>query len=333
MIRELAKVVVRFHNLDQWSGSCQQTEKQRMEEELKSLREGATQIGAGLELKNEDENCIEVTEDVSLAKRAKTLLKIKIKRISRKIRANQENEVEEEAEMNAMDRLRSTAPNPAPPRSMPGGVRRVEPSCSTLKERSASPEDKNTPRKEIPWDPFQDETWFFECGWRDWRSKKGHTLDFMGHVCYLIEILKSIFKSTSKVWRSTKRFSPLPPVDDENRNKKLAIRSTEKIRLNFQNAVQKAVECTEDDLEVMDIGSNNRAVGSTKINDRASRSCSLLTVVEAAFTWQSWLLANASQKSSDSCQEDPNSCGHGVNDRSKRMPKVESGQCTDWSEG
>ncbi|GMH41174.1 hypothetical protein BSKO_09084 [Bryopsis sp. KO-2023] len=62
----------------------------------------------------------------------------------------------------------------------------------------------------------------------------------------------------------------------------------------------------------MDIQYNDRAVGSTEMNDRSSRMHNVLTGVDAstnrltglkltgAFTWQSWLVANASQKSSDS---------------------------------
>ncbi|GMH41159.1 hypothetical protein BSKO_09069 [Bryopsis sp. KO-2023] len=68
-------------------------------------------------------------------------------------------------------------------------------------------------------------------------------------------------------------------VDDENKNNNLAIQPTEKSGLNVLDAIQKSMECTEDVLEVMDIGSNSRAVG--KMNDRSSRSHSVVTVVEA----------------------------------------------------
>ncbi|GMH37672.1 hypothetical protein BSKO_05545 [Bryopsis sp. KO-2023] len=65
----------------------------------------------------------------------------------------------------------------------------------------------------------------------------------------------------------------------KNKNNKLEIRNTEKSGLNVPDAVQRSVECTEDVLDLMDTGSKNRAVGGTKMNDRSSRSHSVLTVV------------------------------------------------------
>lgn len=60
---------------------------------------------------------------------------------------------------------------------------------------------------------------------------------------------------------------------------KLEIRSTEKSGQNVPDAVQRPVSCTEDVLEFMEIGTKNRAVGSTKMNSRSSRSHSVLTVM------------------------------------------------------
>lgn len=60
---------------------------------------------------------------------------------------------------------------------------------------------------------------------------------------------------------------------------KVDIRCTEKSGLNVPDAVQRSVTSTEDVLEVMETGSNNRAVGGTKMNSRSSRSHSVLTVV------------------------------------------------------
>ncbi|GMH41187.1 hypothetical protein BSKO_09097 [Bryopsis sp. KO-2023] len=60
---------------------------------------------------------------------------------------------------------------------------------------------------------------------------------------------KAIFKSTS-IYNEV--LCDLP-VDDENRNNNMAIRSTEKSGVNVRDAIQKAVECTEDVLEVMEV--------------------------------------------------------------------------------
>lgn len=68
-------------------------------------------------------------------------------------------------------------------------------------------------------------------------------------------------------------------LEDPNKVNKLDIRSTEKSGLNVPDAVQVGVEGTQDVLEVMETGSKNRAVGGTKMNDRSSRSHSVLTVV------------------------------------------------------
>ncbi|GMH44370.1 hypothetical protein BSKO_12304 [Bryopsis sp. KO-2023] len=100
----------------------------------------------------------------------------------------------------------------------------------------------------------------------DIKGKRSEEVDFQINV-QMLEIYNEVLRDLL--------------VDDENRNNNLAIRSTEKSGLNVPDAVQKSVECTEDVLEVMDIGSNNRAVGGTKMNDRSSRSHSVLTVVVA----------------------------------------------------
>lgn len=59
----------------------------------------------------------------------------------------------------------------------------------------------------------------------------------------------------------------------------LDIRSTEKSGLNVPDAVQRSVATTDDVLELMELGTSNRAVGGTKMNNRSSRSHSVLTVV------------------------------------------------------
>lgn len=43
--------------------------------------------------------------------------------------------------------------------------------------------------------------------------------------------------------------------------------------------MQLPVACTEDVLEVMSIGAANRAVAETKMNERSSRSHSVLTII------------------------------------------------------
>lgn len=68
-------------------------------------------------------------------------------------------------------------------------------------------------------------------------------------------------------------------ISDSKKANKLDIRSTEKSGLNVPDAVQVQVECTEDVLDVMEKGSMNRACSGTKMNDRSSRSHSVLTVI------------------------------------------------------
>jgi len=60
---------------------------------------------------------------------------------------------------------------------------------------------------------------------------------------------------------------------------KLEIRSTQESGCNVPEAVQRPVSCTDDVLEVMEMGSMNRSVGSTAMNERSSRSHSVLTVI------------------------------------------------------
>ena len=43
--------------------------------------------------------------------------------------------------------------------------------------------------------------------------------------------------------------------------------------------VQLPVTCTEDVLDVMQLGASNRAVAETKMNERSSRSHSVLTIM------------------------------------------------------
>mgnify|MGYP000491864718 CR=1 FL=1 len=60
---------------------------------------------------------------------------------------------------------------------------------------------------------------------------------------------------------------------------KLEIRSTQESGCNVPEAAQRPVSCTDDVLEVMEMGSMNRKVGSTAMNERSSRSHSVLTVI------------------------------------------------------
>eukprot|EP00803_Ostreobium_quekettii_P005920 evm.model.scf_900.3 EVM.evm.TU.scf_900.3 scf_900:41853-48914(+) len=66
---------------------------------------------------------------------------------------------------------------------------------------------------------------------------------------------------------------------DPTKKNRLDIMSTEKSGENVPEATQMRVDCTDDVLRFMDIGAKNRAVGSTKMNQRSSRSHSVLTVV------------------------------------------------------
>ena len=60
---------------------------------------------------------------------------------------------------------------------------------------------------------------------------------------------------------------------------KLEIRSTQESGCNVPEAMQYPVNCANDVLEVMEIGQRNRSVGSTAMNERSSRSHSVLTVI------------------------------------------------------
>jgi len=66
---------------------------------------------------------------------------------------------------------------------------------------------------------------------------------------------------------------------DSSKKNRLEIMSTEKSGENVPEATQISVDCTEDVLNFMEIGARNRAVGSTKMNERSSRSHSVLTVI------------------------------------------------------
>lgn len=68
-------------------------------------------------------------------------------------------------------------------------------------------------------------------------------------------------------------------TQDTTKKNRLDIMSTEKSGENVPDATQMSVECTEDVLNFMEIGAKNRAVGSTKMNQRSSRSHSVLTVI------------------------------------------------------
>lgn len=65
----------------------------------------------------------------------------------------------------------------------------------------------------------------------------------------------------------------------DGNNKKLEIRnSSQQNGLNVPDAILLSVTSTEDVLEFMTMGQRNRAVGATALNDRSSRSHSVLTV-------------------------------------------------------
>lgn len=64
---------------------------------------------------------------------------------------------------------------------------------------------------------------------------------------------------------------------------KLEVHSTVESGLNVPDAVQCSVDCTDDVLRVMEMGSKNRSVGSTAMNERSSRSHSVLTVIVDGF--------------------------------------------------
>ncbi|KAK9837800.1 hypothetical protein WJX74_005282 [Apatococcus lobatus] len=68
-------------------------------------------------------------------------------------------------------------------------------------------------------------------------------------------------------------------LDTSRAPKKLNIQNTERSGLNVPDAIQVEVTCTEDVLSVMDLGQSNRAVAETKMNERSSRSHSVLTII------------------------------------------------------
>eukprot|EP00891_Asterochloris_glomerata_P003861 jgi/Astpho2/3861/e_gw1.00062.13.1_t len=68
-------------------------------------------------------------------------------------------------------------------------------------------------------------------------------------------------------------------LDESRTHKRLDIRNTERSGLNVPDAIQVPVHTTEDVLEVMATGARNRAVAETKMNERSSRSHSVLTIM------------------------------------------------------
>ncbi|KAK9862343.1 hypothetical protein WJX84_009346 [Apatococcus fuscideae] len=68
-------------------------------------------------------------------------------------------------------------------------------------------------------------------------------------------------------------------LDTSRVTKKLNIQNTERSGLNVPDAIQVQVTCTEEVLSVMDLGQSNRAVAETKMNERSSRSHSVLTII------------------------------------------------------
>jgi kinesin family member C2/C3 len=67
----------------------------------------------------------------------------------------------------------------------------------------------------------------------------------------------------------------------ETRGARLDIQNTKESGANVPDALQVAVTCTQDVLDVMFRGQANRATADTKMNERSSRSHSVLTVIVA----------------------------------------------------
>jgi len=65
---------------------------------------------------------------------------------------------------------------------------------------------------------------------------------------------------------------------DENRDKKLEIRSGERSGVNVPGVILQNVSNVEDVLDFMDIGQKNRVIGATAMNERSSRSHSVFTI-------------------------------------------------------
>ncbi|KAL0030034.1 hypothetical protein WJX79_002301 [Trebouxia sp. C0005] len=68
-------------------------------------------------------------------------------------------------------------------------------------------------------------------------------------------------------------------LDNSRSHARLDIRNTERSGLNVPDAIQVKVACTQDVLNVMEIGQRNRSVAETKMNERSSRSHSVLTII------------------------------------------------------
>ncbi|KAK9806220.1 hypothetical protein WJX72_005827 [[Myrmecia] bisecta] len=68
-------------------------------------------------------------------------------------------------------------------------------------------------------------------------------------------------------------------LDETKSQKRLDIRNTERSGNNVPDAIQRPVSCTEDVLAVMEVGASNRSVAATSMNERSSRSHSVLTII------------------------------------------------------
>ncbi|GAB4818535.1 hypothetical protein N2152v2_005581 [Parachlorella kessleri] len=66
---------------------------------------------------------------------------------------------------------------------------------------------------------------------------------------------------------------------EARQQRSLELRDTQRSGCNVPDAIQVAVSCTDDVLRVMALGARNRAVAETKMNERSSRSHSVLTVM------------------------------------------------------
>lgn len=65
---------------------------------------------------------------------------------------------------------------------------------------------------------------------------------------------------------------------EDGDKQRLEIRNTERSGQNVPEATRVHVTCTEDVLHIMAVGAHNRASAETKMNERSSRSHSVLTV-------------------------------------------------------
>ncbi|KAJ7519458.1 hypothetical protein O6H91_20G039400 [Diphasiastrum complanatum] len=101
----------------------------------------------------------------------------------------------------------------------------------------------------------------------------------LNDLFHISQIRKDVFKyevSVQMVEIYNEQVRDLFAFDSPN--KKLEIRNSQQNGMNVPNAIMKHVNSTADVLELMRVGQKNRAVGSTAMNERSSRSHSVLTI-------------------------------------------------------